>query len=70
MADDELVLTATAAESVEILERAAASGDPDHYRMVEDLLLRDTSKHGPDDGPEVDQVSQVPLPLADREAAG
>jgi hypothetical protein len=70
VADGELTLTEDAAEGVGVLARAAERGDPAHYGFVQGLLLTQTPKHGPDDGPEVDQVSQVPLPLADREAGG
>jgi hypothetical protein len=65
----DLILTPMAKEGVEILERAASSDDPEHYLAVQDMLLRDTEKHAPTDGPEVDLVSQVPLPLDERDEA-
>lgn len=60
---EDLELSALAREGVELLEGIVERGDPQAYQEVQRLLLSDTPKHAPTDGPEVDHPDQTPGPL-------
>lgn len=65
MTDDseDLELSPLAQEGVDLLAGIAERGDPDVYQEVQLLLLTDTPKHAPTDGPETDHRDQTPGPL-------
>jgi hypothetical protein len=62
---EDLVLTRLAQEGVDLLAGIVERGDPETYQAVQSLLLSDTPKHSPTDGPEVDHPDQTPGPWPD-----
>lgn len=59
---DDLVLTRSAQEGVDLLAGIVERGDPEVYQEVQALLLSDTPTYSPEDGPEVNHIDQTPGP--------